>query len=127
MIGRPERTEAAAYYFTYIDRIASPDILGVLQTQLEETVGFLNTIAEEKPRSRYAPDKWTIRELWNHVNDSERVFLYRALWFARGYDTPLPSFEQEIAVRNAGADEIAWAEHVEEFRAVRSATLAFFR
>jgi hypothetical protein len=55
------------------------------------------------------------------------VFLYRALWFARGFDSPLPSFEQEIAVRHAHADEFPWAAHVEEFRATRQATLAFFR
>jgi len=127
MIGRPEAGEAAAYYSTYIDRITSPDILGVLAAQLDETLTFLRTIAEEKSKSRYAPGKWSIRELWNHINDTERVFLYRALWFARGYDTPLPSFEQEIAVRNAGADAIAWADHVEEFHAIRSGTLAFFR
>ena len=127
MIGRPEATEAAAYYFTYIDRIASPDILGALDAQSAETAALLRGISEEKSRNRYAPGKWSIRELWNHVNDTERVFLYRALWFARGFDSELPSFEQEIAVRNAGADQITWAEHVEEFRAVRSATMAFFR
>jgi len=127
MIGVPERTEAAAYYFTYIDRIASPDILGALDVQSAEIVPWLRGISEEKSRHRYAPGKWSIREAWNHVNDAERVFLYRALWFARGFDSPLPSFEQEIAVRHAGADEIAWAQHVEEFHAIRSATLAFFR
>jgi DinB family protein len=127
MTGRPEATEAASYYFAYIDRITSPDILGALNAQSVEAVALLRGISEEKSRHRYAPGKWSIRELWNHVNDTERVFLYRALWFARGFDTALPSFEQETAARNAGADGIAWAEHVEEFRAVRSATLAFFR
>ena len=127
MIGRPERTEAAAYYFTYIDRIASPDILGTLGAQSAEIVPWLRGIPEEKSRHRYAPGKWSIREMWNHVNDSERVFLYRALWFARGFHEALPSFEQEIAVRHAGADEITWAQHVEEFQSIRAATLAFFR
>ena len=127
MTGRPEPGEAAAYYSTYIDRIASPDIRGALEAQSAEIVPFLRTVTEKKSRHRYAPGKWSVREMWSHVNDAERVFLYRALWFARGFDSPLPSFEQETAVRTAGADEIAWAEHIEEFRAVRSATLAFFR
>jgi hypothetical protein len=126
MIGRPETGEAGAYYFTYINRIASPDIVGALDAQFKDIVPFLLGISEEKSLHRYAPGKWSIREMWNHVNDAERVFLYRALWFARGFDSPLPSFEQETAVRGACADEIAWAEHVEEFRAIRSATLAFF-
>ena len=127
MIGIPERSEAAPYYFTYIDRIANLDIVGALDSQTAEILPLLRGMTEEKSQHRYAPGKWSIRELWNHVNDSERVFLYRALWFARGFDSPLPSFEQEIAARNAGADHIAWGEHVEEFRAVRSATLSFFR
>jgi len=127
MMGRPDPGEAAAFYSTYMDRIASPDILTVLDAQSGEILPLLGRISEEKSLHRYAPGKWSIRELWNHVNDAERVFLYRALWFARGFDGPLPSFEQEVAVRAAGAYAIPWAEHVQEFRAVRSATLLFFR
>jgi hypothetical protein len=127
MIGLPERTEAAEYYFTYIDRITSPDIVSVLETQADETAAFLSGISEEKSLYRYAPNKWSIRQAWNHVNDAERVFVYRALWFARGFESPLPSFEQEIAVRGAQADAIEWSRHVEEFRQIRRATLAFFR
>jgi hypothetical protein len=127
MIGRPESGEAAPYYSTYISRIANPDILAVLYAQSVEIPSLLRGVSEEKSRHRYASGKWSIREMWSHVNDAERVFLYRALWFARGFDTPLPSFEQETAVRAAGADEISWKEHVEEFLAVRSATMAFFR
>src|SRR5262249_36923056 len=72
-------------------------------------------------------DKWSIRELWNHVNDAERVFVYRALWFARGFKSALPSFEQEVAVPAAQADSVPWASHVEEFRQIRLATIGFFR
>ncbi len=129
MIGRPERDEAAPYYFTYIDRITSNggDILGVLEGQAENTTSFLRGISEEKSLYRYAPGKWSIRQMWNHVNDAERVFVSRALWFARGFETPLPSFEQEIAVGAAGADAVEWVRHVDEFRQIRMATIAFFR
>ena len=61
------------------------------------------------------------------MSDAERVFLYRALWFARGFDTPLPSFDEKTSVAGAHADEVPWARHVEEFRAVREASVAFFR
>ena len=61
------------------------------------------------------------------MNDAERVFLFRALWFALGFDSPLPSFDEKTCAGAAGADERPWASHVEEFRAVRLATLAFFR
>src|SRR5262249_1387270 len=99
MKGRPEPTEAAPYYFGYINRISSDDVVSVLESQLDETASFLRGISEEKSLYRYAPDKWSIRQTWNHVNDTERVFVFRALWFARGFDSPLPSFDQEIAVK----------------------------
>lgn len=125
-IGRPEASEAAPYYFGYISQVTGDDILGMLEKQLGETLRFLSTISEEKSLHRYAPGKWTIREVWGHINDCERLFVMRAFWFARGFDTPLPSFEQEMAVRASRANDHAWASHVEEFRAVRLATLAFF-
>jgi hypothetical protein len=127
MIGIPERTEAAEYYYKYIDRVKSEDVLSFLEGQLDETTAFLRGISEEKSLYRYAPDKWSIRESWSHVNDAERVLTSRALWFARGLDTPLPSFEQEIAVRGACADTISWARHVDEFRLIRMATVSLFQ
>jgi hypothetical protein len=126
-IGAPDRTEAAEYYFKYIDRIASSDILGVLEGQLDATTAFLRGVSEEKSLYRYAPGKWTIRQSWNHVNDFERVFVSRAFWFGRGFDSPLPSFEQDVAAAMAGADAISWSCHIEEFRQIRASTLSFFR
>jgi hypothetical protein len=127
MIGLPERNEAAPYYFTYIDRIQSNDILGVLETQLYETPALLLGISEEKSLHRYAPQKWSIRQVVNHINDCERVFLFRALWFARRFESPLPGYDQMICADSARADEVSWASHIEEFRGVRLSTLGFFR
>lgn len=127
MMGLPGRDEAAPYYFMYIDRIRSEDIIGLLETQLEETLALFDTIGEERSLHRYAADKWSIRQVLNHVSDCERVFLSRAFWFARGFETPLPSFDQDPAAVAARADEFSWSSHVAEFRAVRSATLSFFQ
>ena len=127
MIGRPGPDEAAPYYFGYINRITSDDIVNALKTQLDETLPFLRGISEEQSLHRYAPGKWSIRQMWNHVNDAERVFVFRALWFARGHSSALPSFEQEIATTAGKADDVPWARHIEEFREVRLATLSFFR
>jgi hypothetical protein len=127
MTGRPAPNEAAPYYFTYIDRITSDDVLGELEAQLDPALRLAAGISEERSLYSYAPGKWSMRQLLNHVSDTERVFLYRALWFARGFDTPLPTFDQDVAVPAAAADQFSWASHVEEFRAVRAATLAFFR
>lgn len=127
MNGLPEPNEAAPYYFKYIDRIQGDDAVGVLETQLDETLAFLLGISEETSLHRYAPEKWSIRQVLNHVSDTERVFLFRAFWFARGFDSPLPSFDEKVSAGAARADELSWARHVEEFRGARLATLTFFR
>jgi len=127
MIGVPERSEAGEYYFNYIGRIKSPDVLKVLEDQIEETTKSLQGISEEKSLHRYAPDKWSIRQMWGHVNDTERVFLFRGLWFARRLESALPGFDQDVAVRGAESDAVPWARHIEEFRHIRRASLAFFR
>jgi hypothetical protein len=127
MTGRPEQNEAASYYFGYINLVHGDDILHALQNQLDEMLPVLHRISEEKSLHRYAPDKWTIRQMWNHVNDAERVFLFRALWFARGHDSSLPSFEQDIAAVACQASDVSWASHVAEFHQIRLATLSFFR
>jgi DinB superfamily len=124
---QPQANEAASYYFRYIDLARTDDIVSFLDDQLKETIPFLKNISEEQSMHRYAPDKWSIRELLNHITDGERIFLGRALWFARGFTDPLPSFEQEIAVAGAKANEISWADLVEEFRTVRLGTLSFLR
>ncbi|HWW82390.1 MAG TPA: DinB family protein [Vicinamibacterales bacterium] len=127
MIGRPGPSEAAPYYFTYIDRVIGEDALGVLASQLGETVTLCADVSEERSLYRYAEDKWSIRQVLNHVTDAERVFAFRALWFARGFETALPSYDQNVAVPSAEADRIAWSTHIEEFRRVRLASLALFQ
>lgn len=127
MTGRPQPNEAASYYSNYIDRVIGDDIVAVLTTQLDETVRFLSGVSEEQSLQRYAPDKWSMRELLGHVNDTERVFMFRAMWFARGFQDSLPSFDQEIGFKFAGSDNVPWSDHIDEFRAIRSSTVAFFR
>jgi hypothetical protein len=122
----PDRTEAADYYFTYIDQVAGGDICAILAAQANETISFLRGISVERSLFRYAPDKWSIRQTVGHLNDAERMFAFRALWFARGFDTPLPSFDQNVAVSTAESDERAWQSHIDEFQSIRAATLTFF-
>jgi uncharacterized damage-inducible protein DinB len=123
----PDRTEAAEYYFTYINQVGDGNILRILERQAGETLRVLRDISEERSRHRYAPDKWSIRQVLSHVNDTERAFVFRALWFARGFDSPLPSFDQNIAIAGAAADDRSWNSHLVEFEAVRAATLTFFQ
>lgn len=127
MLSVPERGEAADYFFTYIDQVPPGDVVETLSRQSSETLTLLRGLSDEQSRHRYGPDKWTIRQVVSHVNDTERVFAYRALWFARGLDHPLPSFDQDVCITFAGADERDWNTHVDEFSAVRAASVALFR
>jgi uncharacterized damage-inducible protein DinB len=126
MTRRPDRGEAAEHYFIYINQVADGDIRHLLHEQLSQTLALLEPIDEEQSRHRYAAGKWSMREVLSHVNDTERVFVFRAFWFARGIAGPLASFDQEVAAAHASGDARPWNSHVEEFRAVRAATLAFF-
>lgn len=123
---RPQQTEAASYYFPYIDLVTSDEIVPAIKSQLDETLPFLQSISEEQSLQTYEPGKWSIRDVLNHVNDGERVFLARAFWFARGFQDPLPSFDQELAAQAAHANQTPWSELVEEFRNVRLGTISFF-
>jgi hypothetical protein len=122
----PDRSEAAEYYFRYIDLVPAGDLGEILDGQSGQTLALYRAISDQQSLYRYAPGKWSIRELAAHINDSERLFVSRAFWFARGFDSPLPSFDQNIAASMARADERSWVSHIDEFRAVRAATLTFF-
>jgi hypothetical protein len=122
----PDRTEAAEYYFKYIDQVGEGPIVEILMRQRREAQALFERISEDRSTHRYAADKWAIREVLAHLNDTERLFVFRAFWFARGFDSPLPSFDQEVANTQSGANERNWTSHVDEFQAVRAATIAFF-
>lgn len=127
MIGRPGPDEAVPYYFRYIDRIPTGDVVGKLESQLDEALALFRGVSEERSLERYAPDKWSVRQVVNHVNDCERLFVFRAMWFARGFDSELPSFDEKVAAAGVASDDVPWADHVEEFHAIRLATVSFFR
>ncbi|HEX6249985.1 MAG TPA: DinB family protein [Gemmatimonadaceae bacterium] len=127
MTARPDRSEVAEYYFTYIDQVPDGDICAILESDLPTMLAQLRAITEEGAAFRYAPGKWSVREVLSHVNDTERLFVFRAFWFARGFDTALPSFDQDAAITTAGAEARSWRSHVDEFAAIRAATVAFFK
>ena len=127
MRGRPLANEAASYYFTYIDQVTGENPLETIERQLDEIPTLLCAISEARSLHRYAPDKWSIRQVLNHVSDTERAFTFRALWFARGFETPLPSYDQNLAASSAQADAVRWGSHLEEFKRVRQATITLFQ
>ncbi len=114
-------------FFTYINQVTGDDPVAAMELQLERYLPFFSKISEEKSLYRYAPEKWSIRQLLNHVTDTERSFAFRALWFGRGFETPLFSYDQSIAATGAEADRIPWSAHIEEFRSVRQSTIWLFK
>lgn len=127
ILNAPDRTEAAEYYWSYLDQVPEGDILATLESQLDVVLDLLDAVSEQRSLHRYAAGKWSAREVMSHINDAERLFSFRALWFARGLAESLPSFDQDVAVSAAAAHDRSWASHVEEFQTVRAASLTLFR
>lgn len=125
-LDRPSSDEFAPYYGKYIAGVPDGAILPMLRDQLAETESLLREIGETRGNHRYAPDKWSVKEVIGHLADTERIFSYRALRFARGDTTPLPGYEQDDYVRGANVDTRHLAEIAAEFRSVRSATITLF-
>lgn len=120
---RPEPSEFSPYYAGYVARVPDGDIVGTLRTQLELTVALARLLDEEQGSHRYAPDKWSIRQVLGHMADTERIMGYRALRVARGDETPLPGFDENLYVRNARFDERTLASLADELELVRQGTL----
>lgn len=124
---RPAPDEYAVHYQGYVTAADTDDITAFLDEQKNRTLDFLRSIKWEQWDQAYAPDKWTLAELVLHVIDTERIFAYRALRIARGDQTPLPGFDQDHYVPNSGAAFRTPASLVDEWAAVRDASLHLFR
>ncbi len=124
---RPGPGEYAPNYETYISKVKGNDIVSILEVQRLQMAQLFAARSERDGNFRYAPDKWTVKEVLGHVCDTERIFAYRALRIARGDQTPLPGFEQDDYVRGGNFAERTLADLAEEFGLVRAATIAFFK
>lgn len=127
MLKRPARGEFVDFYHTYISKVPEGDIIEILRTQCDETVALLAGIDELKADFRYAPGKWTIKEVAGHMLDTERLFSFRAMTFARNDPGPLPGMEQENYIQNGHFEQRPLADIVEEFRLQRQANILLFR
>ncbi len=126
-VASPQAGEYAPYYDRYISLIQGEDILNTLDQQRRQMMLLLSCRDEEEGDFRYAPGKWSAKEVLGHVCDTERVFAYRALRIARADATPLEGFEQDDYVRNGPFAQRPLGDLVEDFIAVRRATLSLLR
>lgn len=123
-VNRPKSDEYAPYYEKYVSLIANEDIVGTLEAQRVQMAQLLAARSEREGNFRYAPDKWSVKEIIGHVSDAERVFAYRLLRIGRGDTTPLASFEQDDYIATGAFNERTLMDLAAELAAVRVATLA---
>lgn len=125
-VSRPATDEYHPYYQRYIDQVPGDDALPALIEQIDRTVRMLQGVSDERAEFRYAPGKWSVKQVVGHLSDGERVFSYRALRVGRGDATPLPGFDENVYAEAGGFDDRSLEDLVVEFRAVRSASIALF-
>lgn len=124
---RPQSNDYAPYYGKYVMLVPEGDFLQILETQIQDMKLLLEPLTDEQADFRYAPGKWSIKETLGHVNDAERIFGVRILRIARGDQTPLPGFEQDDYVKISNAPSRKLSDLLEEFAAIRRATIALIR
>jgi uncharacterized damage-inducible protein DinB len=124
---RPEAGQYAPYYANYIALVPGGDFLEILETQLRDLKLLVGSLTEEQADFRYAPGKWSIKEILGHIMDAERIFGYRLLRIARDDQTPLAGFEQDDYVKAGNFSGRKLADLLDELSAVRRATMALVR
>ncbi len=124
---RPQPGEYAPYYDRYLSLVPGNNILATLDEQRRQMLLLLSGRTEADGDLRYAPEKWSVKEVLGHINDSERIMSYRALRIARADATPIEGFEQDDYVRNGPFARRPLADLIEDYIAVRRATVSLFR
>jgi uncharacterized protein (TIGR03083 family) len=127
VIGRPETDEIPPHFVAYIARVTENDPVAALAAQIDVTTALLRGVSDSDSLKRYAPGKWSVKEVVGHLADTERIMSYRALRVARGDETPLPGFDENAYVPPAKFDGRPLAELVADLRTVRAGTVALFR
>lgn len=124
---RPDPSEYGEYYRTYVSLVPDGDIRAILREQFPATRRLLETVPPDREEWAYDEGKWSFREVVGHLADAERVFADRALWIARDPGPPLPGMDQEIWAASSNARTRPLRELLDEWEAVREATIALVR
>ncbi|WP_062058489.1 DinB family protein [Aquimarina longa] len=127
MLSQLKKEEYNPYFATYISKASHTNIIEGLKNSRQEFVDFVESIPEEKFLYAYAESKWTIAEVIQHIIDTERIFSYRALRFARNDKTPIMGFEQDNYVPYSNANEYSKEELITDFESVRNSSISLFK
>jgi hypothetical protein len=125
-IAPPLRTEYPPYFQQYMNELPPGDILPLMRRQIADVSALLGSLSDQQALHRYAPGKWSVKEVVGHMIDAERVFTYRAMCFARGERQSLPGFDEDAWIASADFDGRALRSLLDELRQVRAASLAMF-
>ncbi|MEH7179820.1 DinB family protein [Neobacillus vireti] len=127
MLQRPTKNEYPVYYVPYVDLVPEADLVQLLQENLQKTITLFEGISEEVSLHRYAPGKWSIKEVLGHISDTERIMSYRLLRVGRGDQTPLAGFNESDYVQAAQTNNLPLKTILEDFKAVRNATITLIQ
>lgn len=124
---KPSLNDFPEYYRRYIEKVIDKDILNYFSEQKNIVVNFFASIDEEKSKYRYAENKWSIRQILGHLCDSERIFMTRALKFARNEKQSLPGFEENEYVDSANFNELSLELLINDFVKMRESHISLFK
>jgi hypothetical protein len=124
---RPEPTDYAPFYANYVSLVPEEDVLSAIETQSSETQKLMAAVDDTHGAYRYAVGKWSVKEVFGHIIDAERVFGYRALCIARGDQNSLPGFDEQEYMKNANFDDWKIGDLAELYALNRRANIVFFR
>lgn len=122
-----ENVSLAPFLRNYMAKAKGPDVLRAMTNALERADAYFGALPDTRAEYRYAPGKWSIKEVVQHINDAERIFAYRALRFARHDSTVLPAFEEDDYALAARADRRTLSSIIEEHHLIRACSVALFR
>ena len=124
---RPGPGEYAPFYAGYVSLVPEPDALAVLTAQPSELLALAARVPAEREQHRYAPGKWSVREVFGHLTDGERVFGYRAFCISRGDQSALPGFDEQSYIAGSDYDGVPLAQLASDFAALRQSNLSVLR
>ena len=127
MLQHPAENEYPEYYRPYIGLVPKGNLVQLLKENLNEVVNLFAGISEEKTYYRYAPGKWSVKELLGHITDTERIMCYRLLRVGRGDQTPLAGFDENDYVKAAQTNNLPMEAIIEDFKAARNATITLIQ
>ncbi|MFK9090989.1 DinB family protein [Bacillus salipaludis] len=127
MLQRPVENEYPEYFVPYVNLVADGDLLTILKENLDETIALFKEVTEEEGHFRYAPGKWSIKEVLGHMTDTERIMSYRLLRVGRGDQTPLAGFDENDYINGSQFDQLSNKAILEDFTAVRNATITLMQ